>query len=110
MSGGVLTDYNYNLTSMLDWAHKLERDNPLLAKQIRDMYVLLDAYDRFLSGDTGDRDIEAAWENYCTRWLRITPDRLSKMFIADAKSEIDTYLESISTGHDPRPDWWRVEG
>ena len=108
MGGGALTDYNGHLTDMLDWAHRLERDNPLLAKQLRDLYVLLDRYDYYLSHDIGDAEIEAAWEKYRTKWLKMT-SKLSEQVIADAKAEVDAYLESIRTGHDTRPDWWRVE-
>ena len=108
MSGGALTDYCGGLTSMLDWAHKLERDNPLLAQQIRDLYVLLDAYDRYLSGDTGDERIEAAWGKYHEKWFKVTPEKLSEMILTDAKAEVDAYLESVRTGHDPRPPWWEV--
>ena len=108
MSGGALTDYNGHLSDMLDWAHRLERDNPLLAKQLRDLYVLLDRYDYYLSHDIGDEEIEAAWEKYRTKWLKMT-SKLSEQVIADAKAEVDAYLESIRTGHDTRPDWWRVD-
>ena len=108
MSGGALTDYNGHLTDMLDWAHRLERDNPLLAKQIRDLYVLLDRYDYYLSGDIGEEEIEEAWEKYRTKWIKMTTAKLSEKVLADVRAEVDAYLESIRTGHDPRPDWWRV--
>ena len=52
--------------------------------------------------------IEAAWGKYHEKWFKVTPEKLSEMILTDAKAEVDAYLESVRTGHDPRPPWWEV--
>lgn len=71
MSGGALTDYRHNLYQMDEWADKIERENPLLADQMRDMCKLLGRYDYYLSGDIGEDDIEKAWNEYREKWINI---------------------------------------
>ena len=72
MSGGVLTDYgSSSLSDMDDWAKMIEKDNPLLAEQMRDMCKLLGRYDCYLSGDIGEDDIEKAWSEYREKWIDI---------------------------------------
>lgn len=68
MSGGGLDD-DYRLYLLDDWACTLDRMNPLLAKQLRDLRKLLHAYDYWLAGDYGTEEVEEAWKTYCDRWL-----------------------------------------
>lgn len=71
MSGGGLTDRWGGLYPMLDWARTLDRYNPLLAEQLRDMYELLNRYDYYLAGDIGADDIKKAWDKYHNKWIKI---------------------------------------
>lgn len=68
MSGGALTDYRHDLYRMCDWADGLEKVNPILATQVRDMCLVLYKYDRFLSGDISEEDAVKAWDKYLDKW------------------------------------------
>lgn len=69
MSGGALTDYHHDLFRMGEWAQVIERENPLLAEQMKDMCKLLGRYDYYLSGDIGEDSIEKAWSEYRDKWI-----------------------------------------
>lgn len=71
MSGGHLTDYQHDLHRLNDWAEIIDKVNPLLALQMRDMCELLDRYDRYLSGDIGEDAIGKAWSEYRDKWIEM---------------------------------------
>lgn len=72
MSGGGLDD-DYRLYLLDDWAYTLNRENPLLSKQLHDLREVLHAYDYWLAGDYGTEEVEKAWKDYSDKWLSGTP-------------------------------------
>lgn len=101
MSGGKLTDYQHDLYKLGDWADKLEKENPLLAQQMRDLLELLTAYDKYLSGDIDDKDIEGAWEKYRKKWIHMN-DSTVVLTLFDACLEL---VNAAVKGHDKPKEW-----
>lgn len=93
MSGGALTDYGgSSLYAMEDWAMRLEKDNPLLAEQMRDMAKLLGRYDYYLSGDIGEEAIEKAWTAYRDKWLGMDPEELRRIMFGKCMDLVDSMI------------------
>lgn len=79
MSGGTLTDGTTSLYAMMRWAEAIEKDNPLLATQLRDLYSLLRSYDYYLSGDIGENAINEAWKQYCEKWIEMDSEHVEEL-------------------------------
>lgn len=86
MSGGALTDYHYDIYKLNDWADALEKENRLLAENMRDMSTVLTAYDMYMSGDWGEERVEQEWEKYRSKWFHLTNEDLQK-FISNLMDE-----------------------
>ena len=90
MSGGALTDYGVNsLYSITNWAREIERENPLLAQQLRDLFDLLHAYDYYLSGDYGKVEIEKAWTKYREKWIKMDTDQVVQILFDKCLEMVD---------------------
>lgn len=100
MSGGSLTDYEHDLFRMDDWAKKLETVNPLLADQMRDMMMLLDRYDYYLSGDIGEDGISKAWEAYRVKWIDIDTEKIEKIMFEKCVEMIDSMIKGYRGNED----------
>lgn len=101
MSGGVLTDYQYNLGELLSWADGVERDNPLLADQLRDIHTLLGRYDYYLSGDIGEDGIQKAWSEYRKKWLDIDTEHVEKVLFEKCLDLVHSTIK----GHGNYREW-----
>lgn len=76
MSERILTDNGYGLLHLLMWADEIERENPLLAEQLNDLYILLNKYDDYLSEDVGRDDVQDAWRKYKNKWINADEEGL----------------------------------
>lgn len=105
MSGGHLTDYRHNLGDMLDWARGVEKDNPLFAEQLRDVYKLLDRYDYYLSGDIGKDGIRKAWEEYTAKWSHMDNEKVRQIMFEKCMNLCETVIKGYN---DDRDDLYRI--
>lgn len=90
MSGGGLTDYSGGLYNLEEWARVMESYNPLLSKQMYDLYDLLNRYDYYLAGDIGKDAIAEAWEKYRSKWIDIDTEKVVEIMF-------DKCLELVNT-------------
>lgn len=93
MSGGELTDYRHNLYDIEMWANKIEHDNPLLAEQMHDLYILLNKYDDYLSADIGEDAIQRAWNEYSRKWMNMTEEGLKEFMMRKCEACIDSMVK-----------------
>lgn len=92
MSGGTLTDdCCYPIFYIEEWAKRVEAENPMFAKLLREESVLLYAYDDYMSGDISKERIEKAWKEFSKRWFGNVD--------AIAEDVLKRVLESMRTGH-----------
>lgn len=76
MSGGA---FDYKHFMLWDWADIIEKQNPLLATQMRDLAELLNEYDLYICGDTGDERVESAWTKYRDKWIEMDTASIEEM-------------------------------
>lgn len=93
MSGGALTEYRHDLFRMEEWAEKVRPVNPVFAQQLLDTMTLLEAYDRYLSGDTGKTAMTKAWDTYTARWYSNVPNTIREILTEEMTRMIDGALE-----------------
>ena len=87
-----MTDYSsYPLFYIEEWAKRVELENPLLAKLLKEESALLYAYDDYMSGDTSEESVEKAWNEFSERWFGNVD--------AIAEDVLRRVLESMRTGH-----------
>ena len=100
MSGGELTDYYGGLYKLDEWATKLDKHNPVLAEMMRDLRVLLDRYDYYLSGDIGEERLAEAWAQFRDKWLHgsaMTPEAV----FARARESMADFMDTLELGYSP---------
>ena len=101
MSGGVLTDYgSSSISSIYDWARIIERENPLLAEQMRDLGELLGRYDYYLAGDIGEDSIQKAWEKYRTKWIEIDTEKVEQVMFEKCLDLVDGMIKGFTKHED----------
>ena len=101
MSGGGLTGYEHDLYRLCDWANAVEKDNPLLAEQMRDMANLLGRYDYYLAGDIGNDAISKAWETYRSKWIQMDTEKVRQVLFEKCMDLVDSTIK----GYGQHPDW-----
>lgn len=79
MSGGYLTDHEYDLCRLKNWAQKIEQENVILAEMLRDLYDLLGRYDYYMSGDINVEDVKKAWCRFRDKWIAFNRDEIEKI-------------------------------
>lgn len=107
MSGGALTDMEYDLFRLDDWAKKIDEENPLLAEHMHDLYNLLHVYDEYMSGDGDEESVENAWTEYRSKWLNVTSEQLEGHIFENIRKEVESYIESFRLGHGRKQGWQR---
>lgn len=87
-----MTDYSsYPLFYIEEWAKRVESENPMFAKLLREESDLLNTYDYYMSGDTSKESVEKAWKEFSERWFGDVD--------AIAEDVLRRVLESMRTGH-----------
>lgn len=98
MSGGRLTDHQYDHFRLNDWAEEIDKVNILLAEQMRDMCDLLDTYDRYLSGDCGKDVTEKAWSEYRDKWIKIDADQVVEILLEKCREIVNGAIKGCRDG------------
>ena len=98
MSGGVL-EYTSHI---YDWVREIEKDNPLLAEQMRDLSTLLGRYDYYLAGDIGDEAISKAWETYRDKWIKMDTEKVRQVLFEKCMNLVDSTIK----GYSEHSEWW----
>lgn len=100
MSGGHLTDHGtYSLYALEEWAMGVERENILLASMLRDLRVLLDRYDYYLSDDIGEESIEKSWGTFRDKWLNIDSDSITELLFEKCLEMVDGAIKGYKDGN-----------
>lgn len=84
MSGEAMED----LWRMEEWAREIDRENPLLAKLVREMRGLLDDYNYYVSGDTGSDKAEKAWSEFRSRWLSGSMEKVLEELLVSVEHSV----------------------
>lgn len=95
MSGGAFDHRQYLLE---DWAREIEPENPLLAKQMYDLHKLLDRYDYYLSGDTGEEEIEKAWVKYRDKWIEMDTASIEEVMFEKCLEMVQSMINGYRKG------------
>lgn len=93
MSERILTDNGYGLLHLLMWADEIERENPLLAEQLKDLYILLNKYDDYLSEDVGRDNVQDVWRKYKNKWINADEEELKKYMMKECERHVDTMIK-----------------
>ena len=80
---------------MDDWIRHVRPENIILADMMEDLKDVLQAYDYYLAGDSGEERVEKAWKKFSDKWLSKDLGKLKPIIMERCRELID----SVISGH-----------